>query len=81
MIIFRRGSINQVQYVRSYHSTDCDSDHSLVVCKLRFCPKEIQRSKKSGNPKIETAQMKQREKAEESSRTLELQRYRTVEHC
>lgn len=41
LIIVRRSSIKCVLHTRSYHSADCDTDHSLVCCKIRMQPKKI----------------------------------------
>ena len=40
---------------RSYHSADCDTDHSMVTSKVRLQPKQIHRSKQKGRPRINTA--------------------------
>ncbi|KAK3889814.1 hypothetical protein Pcinc_006210 [Petrolisthes cinctipes] len=39
----------------SFHSADCDTDHSLVSTKVRIQPKCIHRSKQKGRPRINTA--------------------------
>ena len=46
-------------HTRSYHSADCDTDHSLVCCKIRLQPKTFHRSKKPGNPRIDVIKMSQ----------------------
>ncbi|XP_076035995.1 uncharacterized protein LOC143021958 [Oratosquilla oratoria] len=48
----------QLLTTRSYHSADCDTDHSLVGCKVRLQPKQIHRSKQTGYPRINTARTK-----------------------
>ena len=35
LILVRRAAIKNVLHTRSYHSADCDTDHSLVCCKNR----------------------------------------------
>lgn len=57
LILVRRIAIKNVLYTRSYHSQDCDTDHSLVCCKVRLHPKRFHRGKKQGNPRIDVSQM------------------------
>ncbi|XP_047120403.1 craniofacial development protein 2-like [Schistocerca piceifrons] len=40
-IITRRSDLRHVLNSRTYHSADCDTDHSLVMTKSRFTPKKI----------------------------------------
>ncbi|XP_076461699.1 uncharacterized protein LOC143294153 [Babylonia areolata] len=54
-IITRRPSLNCVLITRSFHSADCDTDHSLVGGKVRFQPKRIHHSKQKGRPCINAA--------------------------
>ena len=35
LILVRRAAIKNVLHTRSYHSVDCDTDHTLVCCKIR----------------------------------------------
>ena len=55
LIITRRSSLNCVLISRSYHSADCDTDHSLVSSKVRLQPKRINQSKTKGRPRINIA--------------------------
>ena len=54
LILTRRASLNNVKITRSYHSADCDTDHSLVcgTVKLRAC--KIYHPKKKAAVKINT---------------------------
>jgi len=54
LIITRRTSLNNVNITRSYHSADCDTDHSLVCSKVRIFPKRIHHSKQQRRPRINT---------------------------
>ncbi|KAM9365333.1 craniofacial development protein 2-like [Pholidichthys leucotaenia] len=36
LILVRHAAIKNVLHTRSYHSADCDTDHSLVCCKIRL---------------------------------------------
>ena len=38
LILVRRAAIKSVLHTRSYRSADCDTDHSLVCCKIRYRP-------------------------------------------
>ncbi len=53
-VITRKPLLNCVLTTRSYHSTDYDTDHSLVGSKVRFYPKRIHDSKQKGRPRINT---------------------------
>ena len=41
LVLVRRSILNSVKIVRSYHSADCDTDHLLVCCKIKLCPKKM----------------------------------------
>lgn len=55
----------------TYHSADCDTDHSLVCCKIRLQPKKLCSSKQKGKPRINTTSMQFPEIVEESAKYLE----------
>ena len=55
LIILRRASLKNVLHTRSYHSADCNTDHSLVCCRIRLQPKRFHRTKKQGNPVLMSA--------------------------
>ena len=57
LILFRRASLKNVLHPRSYHSADCNKDHSLVCCKIKLHPKRFHRTKKQANPRIEVCKM------------------------
>ena len=59
MILFRRAALKNVLHTRSYHSADCNTDHSLVCCNIRLQPKRFHRTKKKGNPRIDVSKMSQ----------------------
>ena len=59
LIILRRASLKNVLHTRSYHSADCNTDHSLVCCRIRLQPKRFHRTKKQGNPRIDVSHMSQ----------------------
>ena len=45
LIITRRADLNCVKVTRTYHSADCDTDHSLVLTKVQLTPKKIHHAK------------------------------------
>ena len=52
MIITRKSALNNILITRSLHSADCDTDHSLVTCKVRIKPIVIHHTKQKGRPRI-----------------------------
>ena len=69
LILARRAAIKNVLHTRSYHSADCDADHSLVCCKIRMQPKKFRRTK--GNPRIDVSKMSQPDLMEQFAQTFE----------
>ncbi|KAL8621706.1 hypothetical protein ACOMHN_061841 [Nucella lapillus] len=55
LVITQRPLLNCILTTRSYHSADCDTDHSMVASMVRLQPKRIHRSKQKGRPRINTA--------------------------
>ena len=70
LIILRRASLKNVLHTRSYHSADCNTDHSLVCCRIRLQPKRFHRTKKQGNPRIDVSHMSQPNPMSHSRRLL-----------
>ncbi|KAK2555651.1 Craniofacial development protein 2 [Acropora cervicornis] len=54
LVITRRADPSNVLHTRSYHSADCDTDHSLVASKVRLKPQRIHHAKTKGRPRINT---------------------------
>ena len=71
LILTRRCQLRSVLTTRSYHSADCDADHSLVCCKIRIQPKKLHRAKPSGKPRIDTSKAKDPRKVEMLVKSLE----------
>ncbi|XP_076041799.1 uncharacterized protein LOC143025684 [Oratosquilla oratoria] len=78
LILIRRSNIKLVQITRTYHSADCDTNHSLVCCKIRLQPKKLHKSKQKGKPRMNTTGMHLPEKVEEFAKSL--QKALSVEH-
>ena len=51
LILVRRAAIKNVLHTCSYHSVDCDTDHSSVCCKIRMQPKKFHCTKTKGIPR------------------------------
>ena len=54
LVITRRVDLSTVLHTRSYHSADCDTDHSLVASKVRLKPRRIHHAKTKGRPRLNT---------------------------
>ena len=70
-VITRRAMLNHVLLTRSYHSADCDTDHSLVGCKVRLRPRPIHRSKQKGRPRVDTSGVLMQEPRERFSKAID----------
>ena len=71
LILVRRAAVKNVLHTRSYHSADCDTDHSLVCCKIRMQPKKFHRKKTKGIPRIDVSKMSQPDLTEQFTQTFE----------
>ncbi|KAL8558017.1 hypothetical protein ACOMHN_049278 [Nucella lapillus] len=71
MVIVKRTSLKFVLCTRTYHSADCDTDHSLVCSKIRLLPKTIHHKKQFGKLRINTTKMQYPETVEEFAKSLE----------
>ena len=54
LVITKRELLNSIRFTRTYHSADCDTDHSLVLSKITLSPKKLHYAKPKGLPKINT---------------------------
>ena len=71
MIITKRDSLNNVCNTRSYHSADCNTDHSLIATKVKLKPKKFHHSKRRGQPRINISKTAYPEKNQEFNEQLE----------
>ncbi|XP_069190876.1 craniofacial development protein 2-like [Procambarus clarkii] len=46
LVLTGRSNLRNVKLTHSFQSADCDTDHSLVVCRVNFQPRKIHRAKK-----------------------------------
>ena len=54
LVITMQKSLIGIQITQTYHSADCDTDHSLVLSKITLSPKKLHHTKPKGLPKITT---------------------------
>ena len=71
LILVRRAAIKNVLHTRSYHSADCDTDHSLVCCKIRMQSKKFHWTKTKGIPRIDVSKMSQTDLTEHFAQNFE----------
>ena len=55
LIITRRKFLQSFIITRTYHSADCDTDHSLVCCKVKLQPKKFYRTKQPRTAKVDVS--------------------------
>ena len=58
-------NLGNVKLTRSYQSADCDTDHSLVCCKVNFKAQRVHHAKKEGRHRINTCMTRKPEKVKE----------------
>ncbi|XP_038059300.1 craniofacial development protein 2-like [Patiria miniata] len=71
LVLTRRGGLGSVKLTRSFQSADCDTDHSLVGCKVKLQPQRFHRAKREGRPRIDTSKTRNPDKVEEFVKALE----------
>ena len=71
LVITRRADLSSVLHTQSFHSADCDSDHSLVGSKIRLKPRKIHHAKSKGRPRINTCATAEPAKAKSFAETLQ----------
>ena len=52
LVLTRRKDLASVLLTRTYHSADCDTDHSLVASKVRIAPRKMHHANKKGRPRV-----------------------------
>ena len=71
LILTRRSDLPSVKLTRTYHSADCDTDHSMVGCRIKISPKKLHHTRKEGRPRINTAGTQVPEQVEMFTKTLQ----------
>ena len=70
LILVRRAAVKNALNTRSSHSADCDTDHSLVCCKIRMQPKKFHRTK---IPRIDVSKMSHPDVMEQFAQIFEME--------
>ena len=73
LILVSRAAIKNVLHTGSYHSADCDTDHSLVCCKIRLQPKKFHWAKTKRIPRIDVSKISQPDVMEQFAQTFEME--------
>ncbi|KAI8495103.1 hypothetical protein Bbelb_270890 [Branchiostoma belcheri] len=68
LVITRKQHLNNVKVTRSFHSADCDSDHSLVASRVEVTHKRIHRRRPEARPRVNAKVARQPESKEIFSR-------------
>ena len=71
LTLVRHATIKNILHTCSYHSADCDTDHSLVCCKIRLQPQKFHHAKKLGNPHIDVNKLTQLDLMEQFTEAFE----------
>ena len=65
LIITRRSCLPEIKLTRTYHSADCDTDHSLVCSKVKLQAKRLCHSRAEGRARIDVSGTSNEEKVAE----------------
>ena len=71
LVLTRCTNLGNVKLTRSYQSADCDTDHSLICCKVNFKAKRVHHAKKEGRHRINTCMTRKPEKVKDFIRVVE----------
>ena len=63
LIITRRRFLQSFIITKTYHCADCDTDHSLVCCKIKLQPKKFNRTKQPRTAKADVSKTRHPDKA------------------
>ena len=58
LVFTRQDSLNTLHTTRAFHSADCDTDHALIISKVKYQPKRLHHAKPCGNQKINISRTK-----------------------
>ena len=62
LVLRRRCNLKEIQHTRSYKSAECDTDHSLVGCRVIICVKKMYRKKTPCHPRINMSEINDKQK-------------------
>ena len=57
-VLVRRSNLNTIKITRSFHSADCNTDHALVISKVKIVLRKLHRSRVAPKPRISTTAIK-----------------------
>uniref|UniRef100_H2ZZE9 Reverse transcriptase domain-containing protein n=1 Tax=Latimeria chalumnae TaxID=7897 RepID=H2ZZE9_LATCH len=72
LVIVKRKDLPSVKNTCMFHSADCDTDHSLIISKVKITAKKLHRAKPRSKPKINTTNIKNRRMCQEFVKALDL---------
>ena len=55
LILMRQTHLKNFPVTRTYHSTDGDTDHYLICCRVKLQPKKFHHTKQEGKPRIDAS--------------------------
>ena len=58
LVVTKQDSLNTVHITRAFHSADRDTDHALIISKVKYQPKRLHHAKPCGQPKISISRSK-----------------------
>ena len=58
-------NLTEIRHTRSYQSAGCDTDHSLVGCKVTICVKKMYRKKTPYYPRMNKGEIKNNQKCKQ----------------
>ena len=67
LVLTQCTNLGNVKLTRNYQSADCDTDHSLVCCKVNFKAKRVHHAKKEGRHRINTCMTRKPDKVHHSA--------------
>lgn len=71
LILIKHSSLKLITYTRTLQSADCDTDHSLVCCKLGLKAKRIHHTKSRPKLRIDTVQTRSYPKVQKFGQRME----------
>ena len=70
-VITRKADLKNVTLTRTYHSADCDTDHSLVSAKMNILPRKMTGKRNTpGKPKLDIGKTKNKAMADTYNKSL-----------
>lgn len=70
-VIIQKTHLQDLTHVRSMHSADCDTDHSLVRSKIKLNPKRIHLSRPKPSPTFDILATKSKENCQQCQASLQ----------